>query len=143
MKTNRALAIIFALVLVLAPNLASATITPPSTVIEKNDQWRRWLLADGPVTASFNGNPALTAGVAACTLQYTSVVSTTNAMTVVLQGSNNGTTFVPFATNVVSNATTAQDDFYAYNNPPVRYVRVAVTLANANVITPTFDLVCR
>ena len=145
-RFNRIVTFVVVLILALGINVASAAITPPVAGDQRptNQSWRLYVLADAlPVTASFNSNPALTVPNAACSLQYVSAISTTNAMTLALQGSNDNVNWVSFTTNVVSNVTTAQNDFFQYNNPVVRYTRIATTLANANVITLSYFIVCR
>lgn len=141
---KRALTIILSIALALGLNVASASITPPTTAVEPNANWQLFIFADDRVsTASWNSTAALTIPYSACALQYTSAISTANPITITIQGSNNGKDWVSFTSAITSNISTALNDVYQFNTPPTQYVRVSTTLLNSNNITLTYYLSCR
>lgn len=141
---KRALTIILSIALALGLNVASASITPPTTAVAPSTNWQPFILADDRVsTASWNSQAALTIPYSACALQYTSVISTANPITITMQGSNNGKDWVSFTSAITSNISTALSDVYQFNTPPTQFVRVATTLGNSNDITLTYFMSCR
>lgn len=141
---KRALTIILSIALALGLNVASAAITPPTTAVAPNANWQLFILADDRVTtASWNSNAALTIPYSACVLQYTSVISTANPLTITLQGSNDGKSWVSFTSAITSNISTAMNEVYQFNTPPTQYVRVVSTLGNSNALTLTYYMACR
>jgi len=143
---KRAIAIILSVCLALSLNVASAAITPPAAGDSKprSADWQLFILADDRVTTgNWNSSAALTIPYNACALHYVSTIGSSNALTISLQGSNNGKDWVSFATNVVTTVTTAQNDIYQFNNPTVQYVRVSTSISTSNALTLTYFMACR
>jgi len=129
----------------------NAALTIPATIATSNPASANSTLWFNKVTtASANTGSVPIGQYAQCGLHYvmTQGGSTSN-ITLTLQGSNDNSNWVNYsasavtAANVVSNVTTAQNDFYTFFVPPANYVRASLTQFGSNPVTTTLNLFCK
>ena len=130
---------------------ANAALTIPATVTIANPAANNAVLFFAKVTtASANSGSVQIGQYAQCGLHYiqTQGGSTSN-VTMTLQGSNDNSNWVTYsasavsAANIISNSTSAQNDFYSFFVPPANYTRLALTQFGTNAVTTTAVLFCK
>lgn len=129
----------------------NAALTIPATIATSNPASGNATLWFNKVTTASATSGSVPIGqYAQCGLHYvmTQGGSTSN-ITLTLQGSNDNSNWVNYsasavtAANVVSNVTTAQNDFYTFFVPPANYVRASLTQFGSNPVTTTLNLFCK
>lgn len=129
----------------------NAALTIPATISTSNNAAGNSTLWFNKVTTASSNSGSVPIGqYAQCGLHYvvTQGASTSN-ITLTLQGSNDNANWVAYsasavtAANVVSNSTSALNDFYTFFVPPAQYVRASLTQFGSNPVTTTLNLFCK
>lgn len=143
---GKLLGVIAAIALGFSLSGVQAAITPPATAYLNGAGG--YLSANlgfvnKPVIADSYSTVVRVGQYSTCSLQLATVVGTSNATTIKVQGSNTQSAWDDYVFNVITGTTTNQSVLYGFNAPTVEYLRVFVDVTNASPVTVTTGLFCK